>query len=52
MTVRTFHWFRHYQIPDALALGWVIAKPNTACHHHDWAFLCEWLCDCKMARPQ
>lgn len=50
--IRTFQWFRHHEIPDALRLGWIIARPNGPMHHHDYSFLCEWLCDCPPVRPR
>ncbi len=49
---RWFLWIRHHQIADALALGWVFAPSNGPMHHHDYCFLCEWLCDCPMVRPR
>lgn len=52
MRDRIFHWVRHNELSDWLALGWIVAKPNAAMHHHDYSFFCEWLCDCKMPRPQ
>lgn len=48
---RTFHWFRHHQIASALKLGWVLVPCNGPMHHHEYSFLCEWLCDCEVALP-
>lgn len=50
--IRTFHWVRHQQIEDWLRCGWVIAPCNAPMHHHEYSFLCEWLCDCEMVKPQ
>ncbi len=51
MRDRIFHWVRHTELSDWLLCGWVIAPVNGPMHHHDYSFLCEWLCDCKMRRP-
>lgn len=52
MRDRIFHYARGNELPDWLSLGWIIVKPNAVMHHHEYNFVCEWLCDCKMVRPQ
>lgn len=47
-----FHWARHHQLTDWLACGWMVARPNAPMHHHEYSFLCVWLCDCLMAMPR
>jgi hypothetical protein len=48
---RIFHWAKLHELGDWLACGWVFAATNAPMHHHDYSFMMEWLCDCKMVRP-
>ncbi len=42
-----YRFMRLYQMPDALALGWIPLRPNGEAPHDDWSVLCAWLhCDC------
>ena len=50
--MRTFHLVR---IPDVhlwLLCGWIAHPSLEGTGHGEWSVLCEWLCDCKMARPR
>lgn len=51
MRDRVFHWAKLNELSDWLLVGWVLAPSNGVMHHHDYSFMCEWLCDCKMVRP-
>ena len=54
MTDRTWHatYVLYHHIADHLALGWMVAMPNEAMHHHAYGIVMEWRCDCKIARPK
>lgn len=52
MNPRVFHHVRYERIEDWLRCGWMIAIPNAPMHHHAYGQMLEWLCDCRMARPQ
>jgi hypothetical protein len=45
---RTVRWVRLRDIEKWLACGWVLVPANAPIHHHDYAFLMEWLCDCPL----
>jgi hypothetical protein len=47
-----FYWALHHQIEDFLRAGWIIAKVNAPMHHHEYGFICQWLCDCKPVIPR
>lgn len=47
-----FMWVRHSHIEDFLRVGWIIAKVNAPMHHHEYSFMCQWLCDCNPAIPR
>jgi hypothetical protein len=49
---RIFKYATYDRIADYLALGWVIVMPNKMTHHEEYGLVLEWLCDCKMVRPQ
>lgn len=49
---RIFHWVRLHELADWLACGWYVTRPSTMMHHHEYGFFCEWLCDCRMTKPQ
>ena len=51
---RTWHatYVLYDRIPDYLACGWMVALPNAASHINFYGVTMEWLCDCKMVRPQ
>lgn len=46
-----FKWARHEQIESYLRSGWIIAKVNAPMHHHEYSFLCQWLCKCEPNVP-
>lgn len=48
---RVFQWVRIGELNDWLSCGWIVSKPNAPMHHHEYSFLCEWLCNCKIKRP-
>jgi hypothetical protein len=50
MRDRIFHWARHANVNDWLLCGWILT-PCEPMHHHEYSFMVEWLCDCKMPRP-
>lgn len=52
MRHRTFHYVVYDRIPDWLACGWIAVLPATLMHHHAYGIVMEWLCDCKLPRPQ
>jgi hypothetical protein len=52
MKTRTVHWVRLRDIEQWLACGWVLVPANAPVHHHDYAFLMEWLCDCQPIIPE
>lgn len=52
MADRIFHHVTWDRLTDWLCCGWMMSKPNALMHHHEYGVLVEWLCDCKMARPQ
>lgn len=47
-----FHWAKHRQLEDFLRAGWLIAKVNSPMHHHEYGFLCVWICDCDAVIPR
>ena len=47
-----FHWAKHHQIEDFLRAGWIIAKVNSPMHHHEYGFLCVWICNCDPVIPK
>ena len=50
---RTWHatYVLYEHIRDYLALGWMVAIPNAACHVNAYGVVMEWRCNCKIARP-
>lgn len=52
MNIRTFHYVKNERALDWLRVGWIVAKPNVQMHHDFYSCVMEWLCDCKMVRPQ
>ena len=51
--VRTFHYVPHYAALDWLRCGWIVAKRYGHQPSHDqYVMLMEWLCDCKVVKPQ
>lgn len=46
-----FRWAPRHQIEDFLRCGWIIAPVNAPMHHHEYSFLCKWLCDCTPVVP-
>lgn len=52
MTNRTFHYVAYARVEDFLRCGWVVMIPNGPTYHNYYGVPMEWLCDCKMARPQ
>ena len=48
MTERTrvYRYCRFADLPDALALGWMVAADLGPTHGY-WAVLVVWLCDCE-----
>jgi hypothetical protein len=50
---RIIHYVPRWQALDWLRLGWIILRPRVQMPHHDqYVVHMEWLCDCKMRRPQ
>lgn len=49
--IKTFHYVRHSEVADWLRCGWIAYGCLRGIHHGEYAVLCEWLCDCPMARP-
>jgi hypothetical protein len=50
---RTFHYVNHHAALDWLRLGWIVVRPYCAAAHLDfYGVTMEWLCDCKMVKPQ
>lgn len=44
MTIRWVQWFRHADVPAALATGlWARAEGRRADHHDAWAELLRWI---------
>ncbi len=52
MRHRIFHYVTYARVPDWLACGWMVSIPNAPMYHHVYGLTLEWLCDCKMPRPQ
>lgn len=49
---RTLHYVTYDRLPAWLDCGWLIWMPNGPMHHHFYGVVVEWLCDCRMPRPQ
>lgn len=50
---RVFHYVPHWQALDWLALGWIVVRKTGYFPNHDqYVCLMEWLCDCRMVKPQ
>lgn len=49
---RVLHYVTYDRLRDWLASGWQVVPPNGPMHHHVYGVVVEWLCDCKMVRPQ
>lgn len=47
-----FRWAKHHEIEDYLRTGWIIAKVNSPMHHHEYGFLCTWICKCEPVTPR
>lgn len=53
MRDRIFHYVRHHAKLDWLRCGWIIVKPNCRMPQFDqYGVTMEWLCDCRMVKPQ
>ena len=50
--MRTFHYVSYDRVMDWLRCGWVVMIPNAPTHHNYYGIPMEWLCECKMPRPQ
>ncbi len=49
--IRTVRWIPLRDIEAWLACGWVLVPSNEPMHHHEYALLMEWLCECQPAEP-
>lgn len=49
---RTLHYVHVARAMDWLRLGWLVVLPNRRMHHDHYNVTMEWLCDCKMVKPQ
>lgn len=53
MKDRFFHYVNFHRIEDFMRCGWVVVIPNCSTMYTDlYGITMEWLCDCKMVRPQ
>lgn len=53
MRDRLFHYVNFHRIDDFLCCGWVVVIPKGLPVLSDlYGVSMEWLCDCKMPRPQ
>jgi hypothetical protein len=50
MTPRFVAWVRHEHVAAWLALGWDYGGVLPG-RHGEWSAALEWLCDCKVRRP-
>lgn len=48
MNARYLKFVRFALVPDHLRLGWMVAIPNAAMHHHYYGIELIFICDCKL----
>jgi uncharacterized protein YjlB len=48
MKVRAYKIVSFAQIEDHFRLGWIMAFPNAAMHHHHYGCELAWICACRI----
>jgi hypothetical protein len=51
MRLRTLRYVTYDDIPDYLALGWIVLPRRGWMYHDLFGGVMEWLCDCKLVEP-